>query len=463
MQSYPSLELRQGQYLALTPQLQQSLRFLQLSTYELNQEIALALQDNPLLEREPEYDTDAGVAEVQDVVVARDDWMSTGATRGATSGNDAGEMPESAELETLSQHLLRQLSATRLGHKDRALVSLLIDELDEHGYLLTPLAEIADCLPPEADVQPIELQAALNLLQSFDPPGVGAVSLADCLQLQLRLLEHTDALVLACAQAIASRHLDLLATGNMNRLRDALGCDAAILQAAHGVLLGLEPRPGRPWATAVADYVVPEVLISKQQKGWQVSINPMVLPRLRVNHDYESMLAMAPAVPAMHEQLQQAKGLIRNVHQRYLTLARVAQAIVNHQQDFFELGPVAMRPLLLRDIALTLDMHESTVSRATRQKYAQTPWGVIELKQLFGAALQTQDGASTSATAIQAQIRELIQQEPEKKPLSDSAITERLAQQGIAIARRTVAKYREDVGIPSAMQRRARAAAQSTE
>lgn len=461
MQSHPSLELRQRQYLALTPQLQQSIRFLQLSTHELGQEIAQALLDNPLLEREPEYDIDAGIAEVQAVPVARDEWMSAGAARGASSSGDVAEMPEKAVAETLSLHLLRQLHATRVGHRDRVLVSLLIDELDEHGYLATSLAEVSACLPPELDVQQEELHAALSLLQSFDPPGVGATTLADCLLLQLRLLKPEDQAVLACAQTIAAQHLDLLALGNMNRLREALGCDAVTLQAAHALLLHLEPRPGRPWATSTADYVIPEVLVRKQHGTWQVSINPAVLPRLRVNSHYESLLTTAPAAPAMQDQLQQARGLIRNVHQRFLTLARVAQAIVDHQQAFFEQGPAAMRPLLLRDIALALDMHESTVSRATRLKYAQTPWGVIELKQLFGSALQTEDGVSTSATAVLAQIRALIEREPANKPLSDNKIAQHLAQQGVVIARRTVAKYREEAGIPSATQRRARAAAQS--
>ncbi|MBP6020944.1 MAG: RNA polymerase factor sigma-54 [Burkholderiaceae bacterium] len=460
MQSHQSLELRQGQHLALTPQLQQSIRFLQLSTHELGQEIAQALLDNPLLEREPEYDIDAGVAEVEAVPIVRDEWMSTGAARGATSSGDAAEMPENAVAETLSQHLLRQLHATRVEHRDRVLVSLLIAELDDSGYLATSLAEIAACLPPELDVQYEELHAALSLLQSFDPPGVGATSLADCLLLQLRLLEDEDQAVLTCTQTIAAQHLDLLATGNVNRLRETLGCDASTLHAAHALLLRMEPRPGGPWAASTADYVVPEVLVSKQRGTWQASVNPTVLPRLRVNNHYESLLATAPAAPALQDQLQQARGLIRNVHQRFLTLTRVAQAIVDHQREFFEQGPAAMRPLLLRDIAQALEMHESTVSRATRLKYAQTPWGVIELKQLFGSALQTDDGVSTSATAVQVQIRALIDQEPSHKPLSDNKIAEHLAELGVVIARRTVAKYREEAGIAPAIQRRARAAAQ---
>jgi len=465
MQSRQSLELRQHQQLALTPQLQQSIRFLQLSTQELELEVAQALVDNPLLEREEEYDTDAA-----DAVAARereqeDRWSSLGLSNRAGGGSqdDEAVRPEAALAETLQDHLQGQLRLTRAQPRDCALVTLLIDELDDNGYLPTTLDEILTCLPPELDVQPDELHAALRLLQSFDPPGVGATSLGECLQLQLRLrlAAKPDGLapqVHATAMDIAGKHLDILASGNLNRLREALGCSQETLRAAHGLLLTLEPRPARNWAAATADYVTPDVVVRKSGKRWRASINPAVMPRLRVNAIYESLLDTAPASAAMQAQLQQAHGLIKSMNQRFVTILRVAQAIVDRQTGFFEQGVGAMGPLLLRDIAQELGLHESTVSRATKQKYAQTPWGVFELKRFFGTALQTDDGETTSATAVRSLMLKLVQEESPAKPLSDSQIASRLAEQGVNIARRTVAKYREAAGIEPAILRKARAA-----
>lgn len=463
MQSRQSLDLRQRQQLALTPQLQQSIRFLQLSTYELSQEIAQALLDNPMLERETEYDIVAESAKVTNETSHHDEWMSTGRVRGASSSGDDFVRPEVGSSISLADHLLHQLHATRVGDRDRALVSLLIAELDDNGYLTLPLTEVAQCLPAELSVLDSELQTALRLLQSFDPIGVGATSLADCLLLQLHAMrlsadaQPLDVQALNCATQIATHYLELLATGNLNRLRQALDCDASILHTAHAMLLALNPRPGAAWSVAVADYVVPEVIVRKSRGLWLASINPDVQPRLRVNTLYESMVNQAAGDDVLKGQLHQAHGLIRHVHQRFVTLERVAQAIVNSQHEFFEQGPQAMRPLLLRDIAMLLEMHESTVSRATRQKYAQTPWGVIELKQLFGTALATEQGDATSAKAVQAKIKVLIGQELASKPMSDSKITEQLALQGVVLARRTVAKYREAAGIESAIMRRSRA------
>ncbi len=468
MQSRQSLELRQHQQLALTPQLQQSIRFLQLSALELDLEVAQALIENPLLEREEEYDTDTADAVASKEREEEDRWMVLGLSNrsGSNSTDDEPVRPETALTETLQDHLLTQLHLTRAGPRDCALVSVLIDELDENGYLATPLADILHCFPPELGVEPDELNAALRLLQSFDPPGVGATSLGDCLQQQLTLLTSsraaTDTLpppdILDCARAIAEKHLDILASGNLARLREALGCSQDTLRAAHGVLLRLEPRPARNWATTTADYVTPDVIIRQAGKQWRARINPVVMPRLRVNAVYEQLLDKAPESPAMQAQLQQAHGLIKSMNQRYVTILRVAQAIVDRQQEFFARGVGAMKPLLLRDIAQALELHESTVSRATRHKYAQTPWGVFELKRFFGVALPTDDGESTSATAVRSLIFKLVQQESARKPLSDSQIAARLAEQGVVIARRTVAKYREAAGIEPAILRKARAA-----
>lgn len=466
MQSRQSLELRQHQQLALTPQLQQSIRFLQLSAHELELEVAQALLDNPLLEREEEYDTVAPDTVADDAHAQEDRWDMPGPAAGNGANDDEPMRPETALAPTLQDHLHEQLRLTRAQARDCALVSLLIQELDENGYLPTPLPDVLACLPVDLDVQAEELQAALSLLQSFDPPGVGAASLSDCLGLQLRHLKADAGAALApevmdCALRIAREHLALLATGNMTRLRDALGCEPALLRAAHALLLQLEPKPARAWAASTADYITPDVLVQRVSGRWMARINPSVLPRLRVNVLYERLMEKAPAAMGLQGQLQQAHGLIKSVNQRYVTILKVAQAVVDRQRDFFEHGIVAMRPLVLRDIAQELQMHESTVSRSTKQKYAQTPWGVIELKRFFGVALQTDDGESTSGAAVRELIRKLVAEEPASKPLSDSQIAARLADQGVTIARRTVAKYREAAGIEPAILRKARAALES--
>lgn len=473
MQSRHSLELRNHQQLALTPQLQQSIRFLQLSALDLEAEIAQALQDNPLLERQAdaEYDTDGQPQEPAGPESAaeepRDDWANLTLPGRRSDEDGEFERPEAAAAETLAQHLLGQLGLTRAGGRDAALVSLLVDELDEDGYLQTPLEDIAACLPPELGVEPEELSTALRLLQSFDPPGVGARSLGECLVLQMDAADAGDGAqgepeVRACARLLALHHLDLLASGNLARLRTALGCTQDTLRAAHALLQGLEPRPGRAWARNVADYVTPEVLVSKGAGGrWVARLNPSTLPRLRIDSQYERMLAQSGERGPLHEQLQQAHGLLRSVNQRFDTILRVAQAIVERQQEFFERGMQAMRPLVLRDIAEALGMHESTISRATRQKFAATPWGVLELKRFFGAALETGDGDTTSAAAVRTLIIQLVSQESGAKPLSDSQIAASLGERGVVIARRTVAKYREAAGIQPASLRKARAALES--
>lgn len=459
MHSRQSLELRQQQQLALTPQLQQSIRFLQLSAQDLELEVAQALQDNPLLEREEEYDTDADAAVAQDHDDGQDDrWLLSGTSMGRQGDDDDGGRPEAALALTLQDHLHEQLRLTRAGERDCVLVGLLIEELDDSGYLPTPLAEICGTLPIELEVELEELVTALRLLQSFDPPGVGAQSLSECLLLQLRQRRgQGDADVVACACDIATEHLPVLATGNLNRLRDVMGVPMPLLRAAHALLLQLEPRPARNWSGAPADYVTPDVVVRKSRKGWEATLNPAVVPRVRINAVYEELLAQTRASPELQTQLQQAQGLIKSVNQRFVTILRVAQAIVEQQTAYFDKGAAAMRPMVLRDIALQLGLHESTISRATKQKYAQTPWGVIELKQFFSSALQRDDGEATSATAVRSLIARLVSEEPPHKPLSDSKIADRLAEQGVVIARRTVAKYREAAGIEPAIMRKARA------
>lgn len=463
MHTRQSLELRQQQQLALTPQLQQSIRFLQLSAQELELEVAQALQDNPLLERGEEYDIDAETAVAPDHDEGREDRLLFSGTPGRRTGEaeDDAERPEAELPFTLRDHLHEQLRLTRAGERDAALVSLLIDELDDNGYLHTALEEIGAMLPSQLGVEADELNTALRLLQSFDPPGVGARSLAECLMLQLRqpaLQEAVDPETLACAGRVAAEQLSVLATGNLNRLREILGVPMPVLRAAHALLLRLEPRPGRNWAGTAADYITPDIIMRQSRGRWVAVLNPAVVPRVRINAVYEALLTQSQASPEMQAQLQQAQGLVKSVNQRFVTLQKVAQAIVDQQTAYLEKGVAAMRPMVLRDIAQQLGLHESTISRSTRQKYAQTPWGVVELKQFFSAALQTEEGDATSATAVRSLIARLVSEEPPHKPLSDSKIAAKLADQGVVIARRTVAKYREAAGIEPAILRKARAA-----
>lgn len=461
MQSRQSLELRQHQQLTLTPQLQQSLRFLQLSAHELEQEVLQALMDNPMLELEEEYDTEAGAMATDDVTEREEPWPMLGlANRTSNDARDDDDYPERGAGLSLQDHLLEQLRLTQALPRDVALVELLIGELDDNGYMASSLEEVAASLPPELEVDPDELRTALRLLQSFDPPGVGASSLSDCLALQLLHREAERNLppeVLQCALAIVRDHLSLLAKGNLARLRAELACEDEVLRAAHGAVLRLDPRPGRNWTGAPADYVVPDVVVRKVRGEWQVSLNPGTIPKLRMNAVYQALLERSAPSPELHQQAQQAQGLIKSVKLRFITVLRVAEAIVARQTAFFEHGMSAMQPLVLREIAEALDMHESTVSRATKQKYAQTPWGVIEMKRFFATGLQTDTGQSTTASAVQLLISEMVAAEPPAKPLSDSQIAQRLAQAGITVARRTVAKYREAAGIETAAVRKARA------
>lgn len=471
----PILELRPGQHLTLTPQLQQSIRLLQLSTLDLEAEISQVLADNPLLEREdegPAADTQAESereSSVQDDEPApeRDSPVEEMPGSGGVYSDEDSGPPEAARPDTLREHLLGQLMLTRAGPRDMALASLLIDELDENGYLGSPLEEILGWLPAELEPDLDELRAALTLVQSFDPVGIGARDMADCLLLQLRhpdvnlLPEAADPAILACARQICMQHLPLLATGNAVRLCAALGCDEATFRAAHALIRRLEPRPGRAWTVPAADYAVPDVIVRKARHGWQVTLNSAAVPRLQINGLYAQMLGnqKESAHAGLQSQLQQAKWMIRNVEQRFDTILRVAQAIVDRQTAFFSQGPSAMRPLILKDIAGELGLHESTISRATTQKYMLTPFGTLELKRFFGAGVSTDGGDATSATAVQTFIRQMVAEENRAKPLSDSQIMQKLADQGIVIARRTVAKYREALRIAPATLRKAQASA----
>ncbi len=479
----PALQLKLSQHLALTPQLQQSIKLLQLSTVEMQQEIENYLLENPMLERDDDGASESFASAQQfdaprsDAVEradhdereerdARDDreqavpaapsdvdddrWSSDAGTftgAGRDDDDDSDSQDIQANTPTLREHLTWQLGMTQLSGRDRSLVVFLIEALDEDGYLLTPLAELLETLPPEYEIELEELEIALRHIQSFDPTGIGARSPQECLALQLKSLPECAENALALL--IVEKHLELLAARDFVKIKRFTDCDDEALKAAHALIVSLNPRPGARFAQLEARYITPDVIVKKLKGKWTAYINPDAYPRLRVNRLYAEVLAQQRRGNGkLSGQLQEARWLIKNVQQRFETIHRVTQAIVNRQRQFFEHGEVAMRPLVLREIADILGLHELTVSRVTSQKYMATPRGIFELKYFFGSHVSTDSGGACSATAIRALIKQLIGAEDGKKPLSDSQLSEILGQQGIVVARRTVAKYRESLNIP---------------
>src|SRR5574341_1554999 len=473
----PSLQFRLSQHLTLTPQLQQSIRLLQLSTVELNQEIERMLMENPALEREEEQEvtlkgsTEAPAAPAEPAAAEASDWPSEIAAnwRGPDDDDDEGDRTQATpDMPTLRDHLRGQLSLTNLSERDRFLVEALIDALDEDGYLTQPLEEIAALLfaqsaeaspeqpqasPEEREALLEELKIALAHLQHFEPAGVGARSPAECVKLQLKALPQDEPCKLALT--IAENHLQLLADRDYTRLKGLTGADDDQLRAAQRLIRALNPHPGSAFAKVEARYVIPDVVVKKVRNVWRASLNPDAMPRLRINRLYAELAAAARRGAGISPQLQEARWLIKNVQQRFDTILRVSQAIVDRQRDFLEHGEVAMRPLVLRVIAETLGLNESTISRVTTQKFMATPRGTFELKYFFGSHVATEAGGAASSTAIRALIKELVAAEDAKAPLSDARISQILVEQGILVARRTIAKYRESLQIPPVNQRKA--------
>jgi RNA polymerase sigma-54 factor len=473
------LQLRLSQHLALTPQLQQSIRLLQLSTLELNAEIDQALQDNPLLERDDPGEpalfslgastdaqatpqtatpTDSDDREERQEPRGGDDegWgMDFSGSHGQRDPNDddtdRGETQASSS--SLREHLGAQVAMTQLPDRDRALVGFLIEALSDDGYLTQPLDELIDLLVNEDDEQREglleELGIALRHLQNLDPPGIGARNAQECLSLQLKCLPASAECTLALAIVVG--HLEHLAARDFARIKKALDCSDDELRLAQTLIRSLNPRPGAQFAPIDTRYVVPDVAVKKLQGQWVVSLNREAMPRLRINRLYADILHRhrggSGSSAGLATQLQEAKWLIKNVQQRFDTIQRVSQAIVDRQRAFFDHGEVAMRPLTLREIAETVKLHESTISRVTTQKYLASPRGIYELKYFFGSHVATDTGGAASSTAIRALIKQLVGAEDGKKPLSDARLAEILGEQGIVVARRTVAKYRELLNI----------------
>jgi RNA polymerase sigma-54 factor len=475
-----SLQLGLSQHLALTPQLQQSIRLLQLSTVELNQELDALLQTNPMLERdgygegareeyspetshEPPVPAEANSSPVEyDEDTLRESYPEfSGGSRweDSASGNDdddADYVFQEADSPTLREHLLSQTMLMPLSNRDQTLVSLLIDAISEDGYLEQSLEELATLLPEDQEVDLLEMNTALKHIQHFDPPGVGARNLAECLSLQLRALP-ADTPRLDLAVDLVEHHLPALAARDYAKLRKLLRCDEETLRETHHLVTQLNPRPGMHFTRISSDqYIQYEIVVRKVKGVWIASLHQEAIPKLRINQLYADILKRnrESSNQYLMSQMQEAKWMIKNIQQRFSTILRVSQAIVDRQRNFFEHGEIAMRPLVLREIADEVGLHESTISRVTTRKYMLTPRGVYELKHFFGSHVATDSGGACSATAIRALIKQLVGEENQKKPLSDSQIADILGKQGIVVARRTIAKYRESLQIPPASQRK---------
>jgi len=477
----PTLQLKLSQQLRLTPQLQQSIRLLQLSTLELNQEIERIVQENPLLElcedwnapvaensfEHPESSDSADFDSVPPEAVASEDqvapeenfepeseWSQENIFSHGTYEDDDHEAPQiPARPLSLREHLNFQICLSQISEREKSIISLLIDSLNEDGYLLQDLDELMEMLPAELGISLDDLQGALEYLQRLDPSGVGARNLQECLVLQLQALP--DNVYRDPAIKVVQEYLEILAAHDFGQIKRLLACDDQSLRAIQKLIVNLNPKPGAQFNSQSERYIIPDVTVTKRNGIWGVNLNMAAIPRLNINHLYANILKQEHhSSRGLVSQLNEAKWLIKNIQQRSSTILKVAGAIVERQQQFFEHGEVAMRPLVLRDIAETLNLHESTVSRVTTHKFMYTPRGIFELKYFFGSHVSTDSGGACSATAIRALIKQLTQEENPRKPLSDNKIAHILEQQGIVVARRTIAKYRESIQIPAANLRK---------
>lgn len=473
----PTLQLRLGQNLTLTPQLRQAIRLLQLSSIELEAEINAALESNPLLERPEDRDFDEppsadnvdgeqapnadgeASSETETETQYEDlapDWEIGGSGSGGGERDDEDGGPEltAAASEDLHDHLLWQLHLTPMSARDHAIAVALIEAIEDDGYLRVSWEAIAETLQPDIQASAEEIEAVRHRVQHFDPIGVASHSLSECLCVQLRVLDPaTPGRDLALK--IAAEALESLAKLGPERLARMFGVEPAEVEAAVELLKSLDPRPGSQIASQPVEYVVPDAFAYRHKGQWEVRLGPGSTPRLGVNRRYQSLIASANRSDAsyLRSQLQEARWLIRSLETRADTLLKVARCIVKHQSGFLDRGPEAMRPLVLREVADEVGLHESTVSRVTTRKYLHTPRGTFEFKHFFSSSLATTDGGTASSTAIQAMIRRLIDAENPRQPLSDARLADELKAAGITVARRTVAKYREAMNIPSSNER----------
>ncbi|EHY3177998.1 RNA polymerase factor sigma-54 [Escherichia coli] len=470
------LQLRLSQQLAMTPQLKQAIRLLQLSTLELQQELQQALESNPLLEQidtHEEIDTretqDSETLDTADALEQKEmpeelpldaswDTIYTAGTPSGTSGDYIDdELPvyQGETTQTLQDYLMWQVELTPFSDTDRAIATSIVDAVDDTGYLTVPLEDILESMGDE-EIDIDEVEAVLKRIQRFDPVGVAAKDLRDCLLIQLSQFDKTTPW-LEEARLIISDHLDLLANHDFRTLMRVTRLKEDVLKEAVNLIQSLDPRPGQSIQTGEPEYVIPDVLVRKHNGHWTVELNSDSIPRLQINQHYASMCNNARNdgdSQFIRSNLQDAKWLIKSLESRNDTLLRVSRCIVEQQQAFFEQGEEYMKPMVLADIAQAVEMHESTISRVTTQKYLHSPRGIFELKYFFSSHVNTEGGGEASSTAIRALVKKLIAAENPAKPLSDSKLTSVLSEQGIMVARRTVAKYRESLSIPPSNQRK---------
>lgn len=470
------LQLRLSQQLAMTPQLQQAIRLLQLSTLELQQELQQALESNPLLEQidtHEEIDTretqDSETLDTADALEQKEmpeelpldaswDTIYTAGTPSGTSGDYIDdELPvyQGETTQTLQDYLMWQVELTPFSDTDRAIATSIVDAVDDTGYLTVPLEDILESMGDE-EIDIDEVEAVLKRIQRLDPVGVAAKDLRDCLLIQLSQFDKTTPW-LEEARLIISDHLDLLANHDFRTLMRVTRLKEDVLKEAVNLIQSLDPRPGQSIQTGEPEYVIPDVLVRKHNGHWTVELNSDSIPRLQINQHYASMCNNARNdgdSQFIRSNLQDAKWLIKSLESRNDTLLRVSRCIVEQQQAFFEQGEEYMKPMVLADIAQAVEMHESTISRVTTQKYLHSPRGIFELKYFFSSHVNTEGGGEASSTAIRALVKKLIAAENPAKPLSDSKLTSLLSEQGIMVARRTVAKYRESLSIPPSNQRK---------
>jgi len=469
-----SLQLKMGQSLALTPQLQQAIKLLQLSTLDLQQAIEETLESNPLLEREEDGDSheetqssqsdvdfttpvaEPNSADELPVDTRWEDLMPSSAPPPSSPDGEMGQFADrDAEPETLHDQLHWQLNLTRFSVTDHMIATAFIDAVDANGRLTQTPEEILDALrDPEIELD--EVLAVLHRLQHFEPTGIFASDLRECLLLQLRQMDeevpHRNT-----AGAIANRHLESIATADPRQLSRRLRTTPEDVIGALNLIRSLDPTPGTSVGESTTEYIIPDVFVLRKDGHWRVELNPDIAPKLRINALYSELVGQTGSASDksyVRENLQEAKFFMTSLHNRNETLLKVASKIVEHQREFLELGEEAMKPLILADIAQQIGMHESTVSRATTRKYMHTPRGIYELKFFFSSHVATIEGGERSSTAIKALIKKLVQGENTKKPLSDNKLGVLLEEQGIIVARRTVAKYREQLNIPPSNERR---------
>ena len=465
-----TLQLRLSQHLAMTPRLQQAIRLLQLSTMELHAEVQDALDSNLMLELDEDGASSTGseaevtAADIPHELPVDSAWediydaapVNHVASHAELGGTDL--LADHARIESLKDRLHWQMSVMRLSDTDRVIATAIIDAVDEDGYLTLSLEDIGKSLDPWHDEVAIErIEAVLREIQNLEPSGIAARDLGECLAIQLRQLaagtEWRDA-----ALTLVTEHLPVLASRNYEQLMTTLGLGKPELQCVIDLIRSLSPRPGASVESSEPEYAVPDVFVRKENGTWRVELNPDTLPRLRINSGYEKLIRRADNSAdnnTLKSHLQEARWFIKSILNRGETLLKTATCIVERQKAFLEHGEEAMKPMVLADIAQAIGMHESTISRVTTRKYMHTPRGLYELKYFFSSHVRTVNGAEASSTAIRAVLRKLIASENPTRPLSDQKLKDVLSEQGIRIARRTVAKYREAMAIPSSTERKA--------